>query len=33
MICPSASMARGIQTVEPKQRVIRSAMLVLPLPG
>ena len=33
MICPSTDSTRGIQTVVPKQRVIRSAMLVLPLPG
>ena len=28
-----AEMVRGIQIVEPKQRVIRSAIEVLPLPG
>ena len=33
MISPSTPMARGIQISWPKAAVIRSAMLVLPLPG
>ena len=33
MISPSMPIARGIQISCPKAAVIRSAMLVLPLPG
>jgi len=33
MISPSTLTARGIQTQSPNACVIRSAMLVLPLPG
>ena len=33
MISPSTPIARGIQISRPKAAVIRSAMLVLPLPG
>ncbi len=30
---PSMDNERGIQIVDPKQEVIRSAILVFPLPG
>ena len=33
MISPSMPIARGIQMNWPNARVIRSAMLVLPLPA
>ncbi len=33
MISPSTPIARGIQMYSPNALVIRSAMLVLPLPG